>query len=432
MEKLKQFRRSRLVTGLLIFFALSSPVFSQRLAKSTGNFQPQELSAIRIVPATDERLISGQDIKFILDIPDINPSDVEIAKVQFLDDIKIKGSRKTVNYDDGGTRIEFHLVFEKSGTFTPSPVELTVKRKKVSIPFNPVKISPNPRDLNPTFILEVRNKKNRVIPQKSLTQKGTFTQGEEYTITVYLQYAMRATSFTHQLPKDCIFTEISVKDFESRKNDYNENSQNIMELGTYGWNPLKDGEVEFPVFSADVWNYSSYHSIISSQKITVNASEESKAQVQKPVAQSSDETFYIEETPPKTDETDAKPEQNIENLWKKLQKRKFLLFVLLLVVITFTILICILFALRKKWKILVIVFCMGCIVSVPLWILATKKQNIFTGQILYAIPEDSASSSMLLKSGSVVQVISVVDDWYYIKTNTVSGWAKTGDLYGHE
>jgi len=435
MEKQRINFRHRFVQRLLIFvlwIASVSPLWA-----AASSLSKSQIESLKIYPETSERLITDREIKFTLNIPLVSSSDVEVRTPAFPDGITFKSFRKTNNYSTGGTKLEMWITFENPGLQNPGKLETVIQNRRYYIPFADVNISANPKDLFPQLIVVPSKKSASWFVCGSLGEitgqsDKTLPAGTSLTFQVYLKYAQRAVSLTHNLPENCLFTEDAAVDYTEIKQSYDENSQNLINLGTYTWTPLHTGSADFPLFTAEAYNYSNYknqiNSVALSMKIEKGSSIENKASGADSLFA---DAFYIEQS----DDTELTRDATDEEMalsWKKISNRKKLLNLLFLSLIFITVLLAAALFWKRRWKFALIALGIALILHLSKGIFLNKDRRVFTGTVLYSIPEDNAKSTVALKKGTVVLVEEKTGDWLYVKSDSTGGWAKKGDFYGHE
>ena len=438
MEKQRINIRHRFVKRLLalcIFCMLMSGL--SPLWAASISLTKNQIESLIIQPDPSERLVTDREIKFILNIPLVSAAEVEVRNPDFPNGINFKSFRKTTNYSTGGTKLEIWITFENPGLQNPGKLETFVQNTRCFIPFSDVNISANPKDLFPQLIVvpsqksapyfnlgalgEITGQSNKVLPA-----------GTPVTFNLYLKYAQRAVSLNHNLPENCLFTQDRTVDYTEIKKSYDENSQNLIDLGTYTWTPINAGTGTIPVFTSDAYNYSNYKSqttsVLVEMKIGKAKAVEKKASESK---QFFNDGFYIEQSDA-SESTHEITEEEIELSWKRIQNRKKLLNLLFLSLIFITVLLAVSLLWKRRWKLALISLGFTLVLILSKGIFLNKDRRVFTGTVLFSIPEENAKSNVPLEKGTVVLVEEETGDWLYVKSNSTGGWAKKGDFYGHE
>ncbi|MCQ2577126.1 MAG: hypothetical protein MJ176_01210 [Treponema sp.] len=437
MEKFRINFRRRFVQRLLSFvlwMAAVSPLWA-----AAPSLSKSQIDSLKILPDPAERLITDREIKFTLSIPLVSSSEVEVRTPSFPEGIIFKSFRKTNNYSTGGTKLEMWITFEKPGLQNPGQLETYIQNRRYFIPFADVNISANPKDLFPQLIVvpskksasyfklgasgEITGQSNKVLPA-----------GTPLTFDLYLKYAQRAVSFNHNLPENCLFTQDRTVDYTEIKKSYDENSQNLIDLGTCTWTPLYPGTADFPLFIVDAYNYSNYKNQITSPLLKIEIGKGNSLENAASINDDSSlfaDAFYIEQTNDPELAREA-TEEEMALSWKNILKRKKLLNLLFLSLIFITVLLAALLFWKRRWKLAFIALGIALVLLLSKGIFLNKDRLVFSGTVLYSIPEDNAKSTVPLKKGTTVTVEEKSGDWLYVKSDSTGGWAKKGDFYGHE
>ena len=136
--------RRLLITLLLSFAAVFA--FSQNLTL-------EQIKQLRFVPEDGQNLYTKTDLKFVVTIPNVRASQVQVLSMTQDPDITFRTIRKSEDYKQNGTIIEVWYNFAKEGTYTPSPVPMMIQNRKRTIEFNSVTVTVDPSTMNPRIVI---------------------------------------------------------------------------------------------------------------------------------------------------------------------------------------------------------------------------------------------------------------------------------------
>ena len=354
---------------LLPFYVFPSPKMSSA-----------QISELKINPAENEKLITNREIKFELDIPEINPATVEITTPQNTDEILFRTLRKTSNSSDG-TKIELWYEFTKSGERKPESLSLKISNKNYKIPFEYVWIEENPINILPRMIYKFSNGKSISSLQKDFSS-AIFSSPVSKTLklTVYVQYTNEITNYHFEIPKDSLFQNTkNYKILENigKKSGNNNTSADYIPVAEYEWTPLSKGRTPLPEINLQVVSIAGNKVEIKMPNAFVNvtSNQNGKGADNSSVFKNQFDEIPAEET------VSNEPEQKKENLFIRLLKKIF-----------------------------------------------NRKTAIYKGGQINDIPETTAGNHLQVSENTPVKILKETSDWYCIQVNGNVGWTKKENI----
>ena len=127
MEKQRRKSKYRLFIRLLILGVLffnAANVFSQSLR--------EKINSLEISPAENQDLYIKSDIKFEVELPDVNPNSVQVRSADFGENVNLKSLRKSESIGKStSTKIEFWLSFDKVGVYKFAKLPLLINGRNL-------------------------------------------------------------------------------------------------------------------------------------------------------------------------------------------------------------------------------------------------------------------------------------------------------------
>lgn len=249
MEKQRKERKRKFFIRFLkiALFAIiaafsASPAFSQRL---TYNI----IKELTVKPVNQNNF-SGTDCAFELKIPYIKSENVQAQIPDLPNGVNFVSLRRTEYSDtETGTKIELWLNFADSGTYRLRSLRVYLNNRLYYLPFNPIVISENPRNILPQLVVVFDNGTKIVQTRKGSNKNyGNFSAvaGKSEFFTVYLQYGVQIVSLNWSVPKNAIFREIEQYDITHGVVKSAEYSEEMIPVVRFEWQPLISGSQKLP------------------------------------------------------------------------------------------------------------------------------------------------------------------------------------------
>lgn len=450
---------SRLLKLAAIFFLFCQNAFA---------ITPQEIRSIVIRPEEDV-FFTNQEVKFVLEIPGVEPADVQTQLQTMNEGITFISSRRLeyfTNDEITGTRIEFWFTFRDTGIIEIPGLLAKVKGYNYYLPFQKVQVYENPKTIAPRIIVEI-NGKETFYSTSDNTKKTNYQITSEVTkpidINLYIQYAVQIKQFGYELPKDSLFQEVERFEMVKGKMRLPDFTHDKIPLINMRWTPLKEGKLTLPNIRLLATAYSGRNVELGLPECTVTITKFLPSDENDDDANSTlfayalsnpiDEKFEVQEVNAsmkdfkRIADLRSKEKHSIHNhlMYRKERVKLeqsigiaasrneksvvlwtiiFAMFILLLAVSIF-LLLC-----RKKVSALII-FCFAfvfAIASFVLGLMVSEKHGVVTGGTISPVPEDSALSSTAVTAGTCVKIKEQTENWYFIEYNENGGWIKKENL----
>ena len=462
-KRANKLKRSRLLACALLVCAHA--MFSQ--AEQKGYLSRAEAEKLALVPK-DDIFFTNKEAQFILQIPQILPSDVQTELPTFPDGVIFNSSKRGDYFASDGTmgaEIDLWFTFRKTGNITLPPLVIYVKGRRHSIQFKPVDVYENPRTILPRLSLVFKNGQTvsgdlNKIPTIALEANKTAA------FTLYLQYAIQTQQFAWDIPKDSIFREVKRYKPENLPERTSEFSTKKIPVADFEWTPFATGTTSLPEIRMMATAYSGRSIYLSTPDCIVNVTAQSKkspaaiksggqsdsiyayAWTQEKTEQMKNET---QEASPfdcadiarlRTNERRAffnvsKIRTERENMERAIGLEKteneplfWTAFALLGAAAIFLAIAIVFLTLKKRFEAALI----G-IASIAFFIITgidasaiLKRRGIIIGGDLRPVPEESAMTKTAVNGGSRVLIKEEIKGWYYIVYNENGGWIKKENL----
>lgn len=459
MEKQRSksnFKFSRRLLISLLSLLFSTQMFAQVLSAA-------EINALRIKPVENQNLYTKTDLKFELLIPKVKASQIQLVSSTQRSDVTFRTFRKIDDYERGGTLIEIWFNFEKKGTYTLTPLQVSIQGRRRNLRFDEITVTDDPAKQTPRIVIKFDNGAT-LYSDNGMYTAPVFSAaaGKKLAFTVYLQYAAQLMNFTWDIPKDAIFTQ--TKSYEIMEVKYRERntSHELIPVASFEWTSLAKGEKTLPKMKiiATAYNGSRYELIMPELAVTFEEGKISKTSNKEDKLFDSAFTENIIEAQEKNSfeitlevcETLAtlysrernsifpnyhlkKQRQNYE-LEKNLPvnyEREYSLHMIIgaLLLLLGGILLLLLSIHEKKplrimFSIGIIVFAL--IVGIYGIIKRAEIQGICTGCTIYSIPEETAEAKAEMGAGNKVRITEKTEKWLYIELGETGGWCRAENV----
>ncbi len=450
-----RFSRRFLITLLLLLAA--GKAFSQTLTAAMINqlsFKAEE----------GKELYTKTDIKFSVTIPYVSPSQVQVVSANQKSDISFRSMRKLENYEQMGTTIEIWYNFANTGSFTLTPLSLSIQNKIRKINFEPVTVTDDPATMTPRIVLTFEDG-TRVYSDETDFKNPLLTvkTGKKLRFTVNLQYAMQLVQFNWEIPKDSIFTCVQQYEFTELRHRERVYSHSLIPIASFEWTGLVEGPQALPKIRLNAAGYNGYRSELLMPQLVIDFKDDGPLTESSTDSDIFDSAFYQDNRAEENNTIKPLTEeecQQLASLYSKehigfftyLKARKdrlsfenehgivsstnplfpsILLYISLILILFST--ICLIIALRRKHKIRTLLFIILLILSLSILTYCSVRRHerygIATACRLYSIPQFNADSVSELASGSRVRILESTGQWYYIEMGQSSGWCMADRIF---
>lgn len=251
MEKQRKKRYFKYISRLLkaaLFCAgvlAESPAFAQQ--RLTYNI----IKELTVKPVNQTNF-SGTDCAFELKIPYIK-SDLVQAQIPDLPTgvnfVSLRRSEYSDEDKESGTKIELWLNFADAKTYRLRSLHVYINSRLYYLPFDPVVISENPRNILPQLVVTFDNGAELISQRRGRVQsKSSFTTvaGQPIQFTVQLQYAVQIISYNWSVPKNALVRELEQFDITKGTLRSSEFSDEKIPVAKFEWEPLYAGALTLP------------------------------------------------------------------------------------------------------------------------------------------------------------------------------------------
>ena len=447
---------------LLSSLFITLPAFTQSQSQI---LTAAEIRNLKLSPSEGQNLFAKEDIKFSVIIPKAVPSQVQVISTEQKQDINFRTMRKTDFYSDdyNGTIIEIWYSFEKSGSYTLSPLSVMIQNRRRQIDFDKVEITNDPAKMNARVVIVFDNG-TTVFSDSPASASPLFTasMGKKLHFTVNLQYATQLVQFTWDIPKYSIFTQTKEYDFSEIKFRERNYSHELIPVADFEWTALTTGEQALPKFKLAATDYRGYRNELLLPEIIINFIEGSSVVQNQKESDIFSDAFFQQtefETPSQKITVTYEDCKKLAELYTKehyaflnyfsakksrssfesslnLPPSSLKIFPSILMYISLALilasLILLILAIRKNQKIKLLVFItilvVSMIASIYSLIRRNEKYGICTGCKIYSIPAEKAESAVELTAGSKVRILEKTGKWFFVELGKNGGWCTTDKI----
>ena len=423
----------------------------------------KQIEELRLVPEQGQNLYTKNDLKFIVTIPNVRASQVQVLSTPQDQNITFRTVRKNDDYRQTGTIIEVWYNFEKEGNYTPSPLPVMIQNRRREIKFNPITVTPDPSTMNPRIVIVFED--GTTIYSDDINTGLPLIKipaGQKTRLTVNLQYATQMTQFSWDLPKDSIFT--CTKEYEFVEARYRERiySHTLNPVASFEWTGLVPGQLKLPLFRifAVGYNGSRFELKMPGFLVEFTESEETADQIseadifssaffQEAIIEDSDSATLLTKEECQTLADYYSKERNEFLFYPKARQKRInyeescgllvshnpifpsvLLYISIIVIITSVVFL--ILAVRHKHKIRTLFFIILLVIATAVLVYCAVRKNerygICTGCKIYSIPQENAESVSEVSNASRVRILERTGRWYYIEVGESGGWCKADDI----
>lgn len=370
--------------------------------------------------------MTSRDVKFVLEIPYVDPKKVDVEAPDSKYPINFKSLKKGASFDSG-TRVELWYEFMTPGRYTPSYLTVRINNWPYRIQFSPVEIEEDPAAQKPRLIIKFSNGEN-VSSNVRNYKNSIFSMPATETIkfTVYLQYAIQVLNFDYDIPKNALLENTNLHEITEVKYREKKYSHDLFPVADFEWTPLLPGTVRIPEIRMKAIAYDGTRQDISSPYCFIDVKNLIKDSQENETQTDTDDAFYIDDL---VDEI-VLAETTPEDIFLKIKERRKKIIISIFIFIGITILVAIIFLLCKvnaahPYVIISAVLLLLLVLFVNTY---KKKSAIYTGGVVYSIPEDQAENHFQLISFSEVKILKETNDWLCIQSGENIGWTKKGNI----
>lgn len=403
MEKQRNYKNFRSVYRLLILLAgFQSLLFA--VPKPTMN----QLKELAITPVENQDFSTDEEIKYILNIPEITPLSVEVRTPEVQDHITFKTFRRTGN-TNGGTKIELWYEFSQDGEWAPAPLEVNISGKIYHIPFAKIYISKNQMSLKPEAVIHFSN--GKTIVENSGISLFNSPASAKIRFTVRVRNAKKTLSADYDIPKDALLSV--TKDFSlTEKDPYYE----------FEWTPLKKGKTRLPEIKFTCTAFDGSTVKITSPEgyinVTNSISSKTSSRNDRLFSDSFSETEIIE--------NEYSQINSLDELAGKIAWKKRLYLKMLFICLAILVLVCtVLFMLKIKSPVPYLLLSVILILLMIIFAaLSKKKTAVYTSGTVKSIPETNNGKVLQIQENTEIKILKDVGDWYCITSGNTTGWTQ--------
>lgn len=413
-----------------------------------------------VVPVSEQNFC-GEECAFELKIPYVKADRVVAAIPDLPSGVNFVSLRRSEYSDETtGTKIELWLTFAETGTYRLRFLRVTIDGAFYNIPFLPVTISENPRDMLPQLVVVfdngtelVRRKDSR----RSASAVFSAAAGTPLYFTVYLRYAVQLVSFYWSIPKNALFTELERYEIAKGTRRNADFSEEKMPVARFEWQPLVTGNVSLPEISLVVTSYGGGRSELSMPDAFVEIRSEARR-----LENTDDAGNYFAYAFTSLPEKTARPVKNAvspedcrtiarlrakerasvpfghavkerrefeESLGVRNAENEPTYWARNLLVILAAALFILLGAVILLRRIPLIIMCAALgifclLMAVVSSVRLSAERGVFIGGGIRTVPEESVEAAGAVGSGRIVRIEQKAGGWVCVRVGTADGWIK--------
>lgn len=237
--------RRKLRTGLLICLLLAAlPVWAQ----SWRDYRNLVITPI------DTYCFAGETSRFVLEVPDVTPDDVEIIVQAVPENSTIVSSIKEeyVKNEIRGTRVTFNIRFSQTGTYHIPAASARIAWTWLTIPFQTVTVYDNPLTLTPRVFVNAPDVAYKGEPFTISISAMHFSEISDVSVALDTEAMLERIELLNELP-------FTVDSFTA----------DTYPVAVYQVIPYDEGTFNVPEVSLAVKSYSGIRSVVSASGKTV-------------------------------------------------------------------------------------------------------------------------------------------------------------------
>lgn len=245
MEISRNTVRKKFCIGLLIGLLLAAaPVWSQNW-KDYRNL---------VIKPVDTYCFAGETSRFVLEVPNATPDDVEIIVQAVPENSTIVSSLKEeyVKNEIRGTRVTFNIRFSKTGVFQIPAASARIAWTWLTIPFQSVTVYDNPLTLTPRVFINAPD---------------VAYEGEPFTISISAMHFSEITDVSVALDTEAMLERVEL--LNELPFVVDSFTADTYPVAVYQVIPYDEGTFCIPEVSLAVKSYSGIRSVVSASGKTV-------------------------------------------------------------------------------------------------------------------------------------------------------------------
>ena len=457
----KQRIKRQLKSGRRFLIILLAAFFS--LSLTAQSLSLEQINALRIIPEEGQKLYTKTDIKFIVTIPNVHSSQVQILSTDQQQEVTFRTIRKSESYEENGTSIEIWYNFNKKGNYTLKPLSVMIQNRRRSIAFENITLTDDPAKMLPRIVLVFED--GTTVYSDEPVQASPLlkiTTGKKLNFTVNLQYANQLMQFNWEIPKDSIFTCVKEFEFTEARPRERVYSHDLIPVAAFEWTGLIPGKQKVPAFRLNATGYNGYRSELYLPEIQIEFTQSDTTDTVITEDDIFSSAFYQEAQISDTETNIILTKQDCQTLadlytrehneflmYNKARQARIafeaeygivssvnpifptVLLYISLIVIAASI-VCIIIAARKKHKIRALFFTTILLIGTALFIYCTVRRNehygICSGCKIYSIPQENAEAVSEVSNGMRVRILERTGKWYYIQVGESGGWCNIDEI----
>lgn len=459
LYKRNEFFYKKYVFLACVFFLLSHLFFAQN--QSLGEQEGAQTLSVKLVSAKN---YATEDCGVVLEIPYTKSTEVSATIPALPQNATFVSMRLSdyVNFENNsGTKIELWLNFSEPGTYNLNPLNVTVKKRAYTVPFDTIEITENPKDILPILVVDFENGMSVSSHTVNASQKDSplfsVPVSSCLRFTVSLQYAVQLVSLYWTAPKDSLFAEVERYEISQERVGDDVFFDVKIPIAQFEWQPLVRGEMPLPLLTVVATAYNGTQTELYMPECIIAVTEplfQKDAVLHQPEYFSNafsdashDHNVMTRLSPSKADckkiaelrtkERMDLPFSKMKNVRAEFEKSVgigmaddepvyFTRTIFVFLAVIFVILLVFSIIIKKVPNILVFLFSILVIVFFVFFLVSEKRLSaeygIFTGGGLRSVPEEEVSAFESIESGTRVKIEHRTGNWLYISKGNAGGW----------
>lgn len=400
--------RRKLRIGLLIGLMLAAlPVWAQ----SWNDYRSL------VIKPVDTYCFAGETSRFVLEVPNVTPDDVEIIVQAVPENSTIVSSVKEeyVKNEIRGTRVTFNIRFSKTGTYHIPAASARISWSWLTIPFQSVTVYDNPLTLTPRVFVNAPD---------------VAYKGEPFTITISAMHFSEISDVTVALDTEAMLERVEL--LNELPFTVDSFTADTYPVAVYQVIPYDEGTFNIPEVSLAVKSYSGIRSVVSASGKTVKILPPEETD-------DADKSFtfdiaYVElEEPPLEPQLvlEHSAEEQAAKLIADRRLYRTCLWCSLALFVVFIAMLAVGAAFKKKALIITgVTITFFCIIAISFLLSQVCHTLVVSkGGELRLIPETNGNVLQLTQEGAVFRVKDESALWYRVTAeNGVDGWILKQDV----
>lgn len=383
---------------------------------------------VYVTPENGDEVFVGKSVLMSVFIQDASLYNFHADAPAFDDDITF-GAMRTYDYflhGRRGVRVELELSFNKEGVFQLDPLHITVSGQSIYIPFAQIFVTQDLGNVAPSVLVRLETEKKAGDKSAAVTSDNVYASpvfevdaGTKIYVTVKLLNAKKFEQLSWQIPEHSLFSQL----------------EQYRDGAMFEWIPLVAENAKVPIFTVAAVANNNEKIEVSSAYAVVSVRQGQELHGETGTSSTADASSSVFDvaftaTDEQTGEKIAVRRQltisDCEILAAKMgvgkNRFRIALYVFLCVALFSAVALFIVLAKRKRFALPVCLFFMACAGAVFCGVKVSRRDGVFTGGNVYAIPENMAGQNFYIEAGEQVRVIQSAGEWLFIKTDKSGGW----------